>query len=305
MTDLDSRLCSLAAEQHGLITNQQARQWGLSQRQVQHRVQTGRWVRLHREVYRIGGVPETWQQRAHAACLAAPDGASASHLTAAAMAGLELVPPPLPDVTIGRGRSTRLPGVTVHTARLTPTDLTLVDGIPCTTIPRTLIDCAGIVGPLRLRRLVDQAMHRRLVTPGQIQHCWDRARLRPGRAGEVRLREALDPWVGSIRPGSPAELRLRRQVMEWGYPEPDLQVVVRNNVGDVLGRIDLGWPGQLLGIEYDSEEFHGPSRWANDELRHEAITRAGWTLLHADKLDLRPGQTSLRRALSRSWRAAA
>lgn len=190
---------------------------------------------MDREVYGISGVPETWQQRALAACLAAPGGAGASHLTAAALAGLDLGPPPMPDVTIGRGRSTRLPGVTDHTSRLTPTDLTLFDVVPCTTVARTLIDCAGALGPMRLRRVVDQAMHQRLVTPAQVQRCWDRARLRPGRAGEMRLRKALEPWSGSIRPGSPAELRLRRQVVEWGYPEPGLQVVIRDDVGDKVG----------------------------------------------------------------------
>lgn len=301
MDNVDSRLCCLAQDQHGLVTYQQARLWGLSQRQVSYRVQTGRWERLRPAVYRISGTPQTWQQHALGATLAAPDGAIASHLTAAALARLGEAAPPVPDLTVGRGRSTRLPGAVVHTARLTPTDITTLDGVPCTSVARTLLDCAGLLGPSRLQRLVDNAMHRNLTTPEEIQRCWDRARLRPGRGGEVRLRQALEQWDGAMEAGSPAELRLRRQVVEWGYPEPELQVVVRHADGEVIGRIDLGWPDRLLGIEYDSAEFHGPSRWGSDEDRHAAVAREGWTLLHADKLDLRPGQTSLRAALSRAW----
>ena len=57
----------------------------------------------------------------------------------------------------------------------------------------------------------------------------------------------------------------------------------------------------LIGIEYDSPEFHGPSQWVHDEARHQAIQRLGWTLLHADKLDLRPGEGTLRQGLDRVW----
>lgn len=130
-------------------------------------------------------------------------------------------------------------------------------------------------------------------------------RTRPGRAGEPRLRDAIEPWSTAIRPGSPAELRLRRQVREWGYPEPELQVVVRGRDGAVVGRVDVGWPDRMVGIEYDSEEFHAPPTWASDEQRHTAIEELGWRLLHADKDDLRPGASRLRHALERAWARSA
>lgn len=302
MDSVDTRLATLAAGQHGLVTLQQARLWGLSEAQVRARLRAGRWDRVGRGVYRIAGTPASWRQRALAACLAGPDGAAVSHLTASAV-HLDGVAPPRPHLLVGRGRSVRVAGAIVHRARLTPTDITIVDGIPVTTIGRTLIDCASLLGPARLERLANDALHRKLIAPGQVPAYWDKARLRPGRAGEVRLREVLEPWSGGIRPGSPAELRLRRQVVEWGYPTPELQVIVRTEDGTVLGRIDAGWSGPRIGIEYDSEEFHGPTRWTADEARHCAITELGWTLIHADKLDLRSGQSSLRSALARAWRA--
>lgn len=298
---IDERLTALAATQHGLLSRQQALVHGLGADQIRARVRSGRWDLLHRGVYRVAGAPETWQQRAWAAVEAAPAGAHASHLTAAALAGLDLAPPPLPHVTVGRGRSTRSSAAIVHTARLTPTDITTFQGVYATTVGRSLIDCAALLGPNRLQRLVDEALHRRLVRPEELARHWDRARLRPGRSGEVRLREALDPWQGPILPGSPPEARLRRQLVQWGFPEPELQIVIRDAHGMAIGRIDGGWTKHRIGFEYDSEEFHGPRRWANDEARQRAIEELGWELLRVDKLDLRPGASQLRDTLRRAW----
>jgi len=72
-----------------------------------------------------------------------------------------------------------------------------------------------------------------------------------------------------------------------------------------FGRVDVGWSARRVGLEYDLEQFHGPSRWASDEARHQAIEELGWQLLHVDKVDLRPGRAGLRDALDRAWRKSA
>lgn len=302
MDSIDRRLATIASGQQGLVTKQQALAHGLGNDQIRARIRSGRWIRANRSVYRLAGVPETWQQRAFAACLAAPDGAHVSHLSAAALAGLDVPPPSSPHLTVGRGRSTRLAGAVVHCARLTPVDITTLQGVPATTVARSLIDCAGLLGPNRLQRLVDDALHKRMLVPAEIPSSWDKARLRPGRAGEVRLRAALLPWHGPIAPDTPPEARLRRQLVEWGYPEPEPQIRILDSDGRVLGRVDLGWSDRRIGVEYDSEQFHSPSKWASDEARHRAIEASGWRLLRADKLDLRPGKGNLREALARLWR---
>jgi hypothetical protein len=302
MRSPDASAADLAATQHGLLTYHQALQAGLSPAAVRTRADTGRWARVGRGVYRIGGAPLTWQQRVMAAHLGAPADNVSSHLTAGALAGLDLSPPPLPHLTVERGRSLRWPGAVIHSARLPPAEVTVFQGVPATTVARTLIDCAALLGPNRLQKLVDEALHKRLVDPAQISAGWDLARRAPGRAGEVRLRSALEPWTGPIRPGSPAEVRLRRQVVAWGLPEPELQIPVHDRRGRVLGLVDVGWSPVQIGIEYDSEEFHGPTRWRHDEERHQAIERQGWVLLRADKLDLQPGASRLRDAVVTEWR---
>lgn len=88
---------------------------------------------------------------------------------------------------------------------------------------------------------------------------------------------------------------------QWGYPSPERQIVIRDGDGQVIGRADVGWRPQTIGIEYDSEEWHDRSRWPSDEARHARIERTGWRLLSADKSDLRAGERSLRDALTREW----
>lgn len=301
MTAIDVRLSTLAATRHGIVTLDDALGSGLSRQQVKGRIRSGRWERVGRGVFRINGVPQTWQQRALAACLAAPDGATASHLTAAALADLGERPPEPPHITVGLHRSVRSPTAVVHRARLGPVDYAVLQGVPTTTVARTLVDCAAVVGPRRLQKLVDRAFHLRLATPQQVAQAWDTARLGPGRAGEVDLRAAVDAWAGPVRPDSPAELRLERLLVDWGYPVPQRQVPVLDDSSRVVARLDLGWPELRIGVEYDGVESHGPSQWQHDEDRHRIVTDLGWTLLHADKADLLPGARRLQEHLARVW----
>lgn len=301
----DDSIAALASSQHGLITGDQARQVGLSRHQIQRRVETGRWERMHRGVFRIAGTPATWQQSVAGARLGAPPGATASHLSAAALADLGESAPIPPHVTVTPDRSSRLPGVVVHRAPLPASDLTVIQGVPCTTVCRTLVDCAGIVGPRRLQRLVDEALHRRLVVLDQLPAVWAGVRIAPGRAGEPKLRAAVEPWVGPITPGSPGEARLRQRLARCRLPEPELQVVVRDAHGAVIARIDLGWPSYLLGIEYDSSRWHGPSKWEADQRRQHVLEELGWVILRADRSDLEPGAHDLERAVRQALRSQA
>jgi len=302
-TSSEQAAAALAAGQHGLITLTQAVALGLSARQVEARSRSGRWTRVGRGVYRLAGVPVTWQQRMLAACLGGPHGAATSYLSAAALANLDTAVPPSTDLTVDRDQSVRTPGVIVHRGVLAAADRTTFQGVPATSVPRTLVDCAGVVGPRRLQRLVDSALHRRILEIGQARVFRKELDLAPGRRRVGALRTALDEWIGPIAPGSPPEARLRRQVAGWGFPVPQRQVPIVDEWGQVVARSDLGWPERRLGIEYDSAEFHGPSQWAADEVRHQKIERLGWRLLRADRLDLRPGEGVLRSALEAAWRS--
>jgi hypothetical protein len=173
--------------------------------------------------------------------------------------------------------------------------------VPTTAPHRTLVDLAAIVGPRRLARVVDAAMHDGATSHRRVIERLERTpNLR--RAARAALLDALGPWDATIRPGSPQEARLVRTIVDWGYPMPKLQIEVVDELGQTIARPDGGWPERQLAFEYDSRRFHGPERWAHDEARHVEIEQLGWTLLHADATDLRPGERSFRDQLARAWR---
>ncbi|HWJ63439.1 MAG TPA: type IV toxin-antitoxin system AbiEi family antitoxin domain-containing protein [Acidimicrobiales bacterium] len=301
----DRTIAVQASTQLGLISMTQARAAGLTPRQVKHRLATGTWVRVVRGVYRLAGVPPTWQQLALAPCLAHPDLAVVSLLTASRLHGLQSSAPLLPDVTVPMGQNTRVSGATTHRARLTPLDTVRMGPIPVTTVERTLVDCAAVLGPVQLQRIVDAAMHSKRTSARAVDAAWDRSQRAPGRWGHQKLLAALEDWREGLAPDTAGEVRLIRVLRQWGFPEPERQIVVFDPSGEAVGRVDLGWSTHRVGLEYDSERWHGPERWNHDERRHQAIEALGWTLLHADKADLRPGQRGLRQDLERIWPSAA
>lgn len=289
----DQRIGALAAKQHGLISMRQAAGAGLSHTQVRRRVAVGRWERMAHGIYRVHGAPVTRLQRAMVAVLARPDGVI-SHLVAAELAGLSIVGPPLPWLTVPSTSSGRSPVARVHRCDLPPDQIMLIAGIRTTVGARTLVDCSALLGAKRLGKLVDEAMHRRLATPEGIDAILD-ANRNPSLVGHHDvLRELIDVWRPAIRPGSPAEARLLRVLGEWGFPTPERQIRIRDRDGVVIARLDGGWPDRRIGFEYDSVEWHGPARWASDEERHRLVESLGWELLHIDKTDIAPGATRLR-----------
>jgi hypothetical protein len=301
MSAADRTIASLAARQFGAFTSAQAQMAGLSIDQVRHRVATGRWRRPTRGVFVLAGVPDGPEQRAAIAQLARPSGVL-SHGTAAALAGLSVPAPPQPILTVPPNASGRSTTAAIHRLHLPPSLVVAHGALRCTAVSRTLVDIATTVGPRRLAKVVDEAMHLRATTVRAVAAAMDDA---PHLTAAPRgaLLDALEVWRSGIAPGSPAEARLLRLLDQWGLPAPERQVIVRDAQGDVVARLDAGWSDRRLGLDYDSTRWHGPDAWAHDEARHALVTRLGWRLEHVDKFDLAPGRHALRGRLLAAYHA--
>jgi hypothetical protein len=309
----DEQANATGARQWGALTGAQARQAGLSQRQVDYRVQTKRWRRPARDVYVLAGTRNTWQQQAVVACLAGPPGTVTSHLTAAAVYGLAKAPEE-PQVTIPRhANGARLRGAQVRRADLRSGDKAVKDRIPCTTAVQTVIDCAELLDEEALCDLVDSALCRKLMQPSRLikaaEGAWRSAR-RSRRVGLGRLFGALDVWRSGAPPGSPPEAKLQRRLKEWGFPAAQRQVKVYDKDGRFLARADLGIVEWKVLLEYDSDEHHGPRCWIADGERLDRVEKeTGWRMVSVDRFDLRPSNNNLRERLERlrppGWKALA
>jgi very-short-patch-repair endonuclease len=185
-----------------------------------------------------------------AAVLACGPDAALSHKNAIAHA--ELRPPrdgPI-DVTVpGRTRKGQ-PGICVHNVRsLDPRDRRILDGIPVTSVERTLLDYAEQVDNQELRHALDEAERRVLITRASIEAMLAR---NPGRKGAKTLTAELDKMLGKVPPWTQSELQraMLALIRENGLPEPKTEVPL----GDY--RVEEYWPEHRLAVELDSYEFH-------------------------------------------------
>ena len=202
MRDQDTAVARTAAVQHGLITVGQLRAVGLTGAAIGRRTAAGRLHRIHRGVYAVGHPGLTTHAEHLAAVLACGEGAVLSHRAAAAVLGLLRGPAP-PETTVRAEHHLRIPGVRVHRSRtLRDVDVSRFEGIPVTTVPRTLVDLAAELSLPDLARACHEAHVRHRTRLGLVveldsyrfhasRHQWeeDVRRDRRSRAhGDVALR---------------------------------------------------------------------------------------------------------------------
>ena len=99
-----------------------------------------------------------------AAVLAAGPGAVLSHRSAAALWGVRRTSRSGVEVT-ARRRVRKRRGIESHRGNLPTDEVTLADGLPVTTVSRTLLDLASVLPREKMKRAVHEAEIRRLTSP--------------------------------------------------------------------------------------------------------------------------------------------
>lgn len=154
-----------------------------------------------------------------------------------------------------------------------------VDGIPCTSPARTLVDLAGVVGDWTLRSAFERAAQRRLLDVPAIEASMD-----PGRRGVRSLRALVQDWrraapvarKGKLK--SPLEATVLPLVLRHGLPTPVLNAPVKIANGRI--EVDFLWPQHRFVVEADSRDFHGAAvAFERDRWRDRELMRAGYTTL--------------------------
>jgi very-short-patch-repair endonuclease len=257
-------IARVAARQHGIVTRLQLLGVGLSAREIDNRVRTGRLWRVYNGVYAVGHLPVTPHQRAMAAVLACGPEAALSHWSGGALWELKLRWTMPLDVTARWDR--RRQGIRVHRSRLDRRDVTRHYGIPVTTLARTLLDLADVLDTLTLTRAVNEARLRRKATLTDLAELLARS---PGRATK-RLRPFVERPAGPTR--SEFEDAFLAFVHRHGLPTPETNQVVAGYEVDVL------WREQKLIVELDGREFH-ENAFEEDRERDAVLLSAGFAVL--------------------------
>lgn len=273
---------------------------GVGAEAVKHRIRRGRLHVVHRGVYSVMHPDLLTQRGRWMAVLAGGPGAVLSHRSAAALWGL--VPPgsgPI-DVTVPGRRRPRA-GLRFHESHLPPDEIGSHDGIPVTSVPRTLLDNAALLTPRRLERALKEAEVLRLADRLTLDDLLDRY---PGRAGSANVRAALE---GRRAGASVAKSELEERFIELldaaGLPRPEVNVTVA-----LPGRrpeVDCLWRHQRLVVELDSRAFHGTvAAFEQDRERDRALHAGGWDVIRVTWRQLNEGRQALIADLDRLLAAA-
>jgi very-short-patch-repair endonuclease len=260
----DRAIAEIAGRQRTMITRRQLLALGVSSTAVEHALRRGRLHRVHQGVYSLvlphARPPFAAEQ---AAILACGPTAVLSHQAAARLHGLRLPGHSEALHVIVTDSDRCRPGIHIHTtAALHPRERHRVQGLPATSIARTLVDLASLFRARQLAPLVDQAL--RKTSRAQLRQAVNRHSHRPG---TPRLKALLDPARPSADTWSKAEAKLLAAIRRAHLPTPEANVAVGGYVADLL------WREQRVIVEYDSEEYHsGPGVFHSDRTRHNDLS---------------------------------
>ncbi|MEX2556039.1 MAG: DUF559 domain-containing protein [Actinomycetota bacterium] len=283
---VERRIARLAASQHGVFSRAQALASAATRGHMEWKVATASWEIVHRGVYRVAAVPRSWRQDLLAACLMAGDGAAASHRAAGALVHLPGIPEGTVEISAPKSRRVRRGGVVVHqVGALARVDVTSIDAVPSTTVTRTLIDIAAVLGEEPLGEAIDDALRRRLTTIPRLRRRLAELGSR-GRAGAKKLQRVLDTRDGSPVSDSVLEARFLSLVRRARLPAPICQHPIRG-FGRLVAVADFAWPEARLAVETEGYRWHsGRTRWSRDLARRNALTALGWRVLHVTWSDV-------------------
>ena len=160
----------------------------------------------------------------------------------------------------------------VHrTRRLDPEDRATEDGIPVTTVARTLLDLAEVLPAGDLARAIEASETLQLFDLRAVEDVIARS---PGRRGLRPLRRALDAYRPAPFTRSPLEVRFLSLCRDAGFPQPAVNV-------EIAGlEVDAVWDDARLVVELDSRTFHDTSiAFERDRIRDATLQLAGYRVL--------------------------
>ena len=213
-----------------------------------------------------------------AAVLAVGQPVACSHSTAATIWALNIPADPtrihllVPYATV-----VTLSNIVGHrTTALYYDDVTRLGGLSVTTVERTIVDTARLVGHRKLGQVIDSALRRRVLDLNRLRRCVTRLGAGPNRR-TASVHRALAERIPGYLPGdSDLESDVLRMIREWKLPLPipNFRLVLSGTVY----HLDLAWPEYCVTVELDSWEYHrGRQAFDDDRRRSNLLTAHGWT----------------------------
>jgi very-short-patch-repair endonuclease len=207
-----------------------------------------------------------------AAVLATGPDAVLSHSSAAALWGIRSNRRGPIDVT-SPSKTKPHGGIRRHEGRRSPDETTVHDGIPVTTVPRTIFDLAGD-SPQAVEPALRQAEYLRLHDSLSLLDLLDRY---PGHRGNRAIRAALARLKETPgRTRSDFEERFVAFLDRYRLPRPHFNAWIQLESNRF--QVDCLWPDRRLIVELDSWSAHGTrAAFRSDKARDRKLAVAGYT----------------------------
>ena len=158
------------------------------------------------------------------------------------------------------------PGLRFHRTTLPEDEVTVRNGIPVTSVPRTLLDLASVIALDHLERAVHEAEVLRLTDRLSLPDLMARY---PRRTGTAALRFAVATPPRMTR--SELEHRFLHLLQVHGLPRPQVNTLVSGL------EVDCAWPRQRLIVELDGRAVHDTARaFERDRERDRLLVLDGW-----------------------------
>lgn len=277
--DHDAALMELAGRRGGICTRADLLAHGLSRGAIDRRIKIGLLEPLCRGVYGVAQLADG-STPLHRAAISVPQSVifreAAGHvLSFPTMPTRPAIPVDVvTPIRIGR----HIDGVRIHFTRrpLPDSDVIDVDGLPVTSPARTIVDLAAVVGPGRLRYIIQTQVRDNNPTPEALLACFDSV-ARRGVTGIARLRRILmDMFDDEPLPLSALEERLSGLLRANGIAgfEPQFRPPWFDGR---RGTVDFAHPELRIVLEADGRRWHQREQdMTNDRQRDRRAAAHGW-----------------------------
>jgi len=213
--------------------------------------------------------------RARAALLIHPPSAILTHSSLARILGAPVPHDPLEHVTVTDRKDRRQRhGLRCHAMPIDESDVRVLNGLRTSCPARNFVEMAGLLSLVDLVVYGDWLVRQNHVGLAELLDYCDRTRLRHAR----RAREAAAYVRENV--DSPMETRLRMLIVLAGLPEPEVNVKIRDENGQVILRADLAYRSVRLAVEYDGRHHvEDPAQAHRDGDRRDEFEEGSWRLL--------------------------
>jgi hypothetical protein len=252
---------------------------------TRRRLRGPRFRELGRDTYVAASVPVDDRMRVVAAALEVP-GAVVGGWSAVLLHGVDAAPErvvPI-ELVVGPRHLRRVrPGKTLRQDVLGEHEVVHVDGVAVTSPVRTALDLASRADHVEGVIAVDALAH---ACGFHLDELLDHPVLRDNPRGRRRLVAVVAD--ADARAESPPETRTRLLLRgAAGIPEPTPQLVVCDDRGRFVGRVDFGWHELRTALEYQGDHHRVDKRqWRRDAVRTTELAAAGWLVLPITAHDL-------------------